>query len=365
MSIQLLESALASIRMSQPRRAAVALEALADDYNKGFRYKEAALSDDDLLKNFISYVDPRKLQGTKDDAAVMHLLSNAPAQSITWRGPVRLKTERNAINSMNTELTVNGVREGWLLDTGANFSVVTKSFAQRLGLTPLPGFAQTTSGITGIENPLQVAVLPTLDMGGAELHNVVVLVFDDASLKVSLGREAYQINAIIGYHVFQALGVITFLHEGWLEAGEQARRSGNGAHMYMKLLTPVIVCGVEGHDLPFTLDTGASGTSLSVRYFDRFRADIRSWKRGTNKSSGAGGMVTGKVYLQPRLNLNVGDKIVTLENVSVFPRRMGSDLDELYGNLGQDVVAKFASFTLDFSAMTLRLGEPLPDQPAR
>ena len=129
MSIQLLESALASIRMSQPRRAAVALEALADDYNKGFRYKEAALSDDDLLKNFISYVDPRKLQGTKDDAAVMHLLSNAPAQSITWRGPVRLKTERNAINSMNTELTVNGVREGWLLDTGANFSVVTKSFA--------------------------------------------------------------------------------------------------------------------------------------------------------------------------------------------------------------------------------------------
>jgi hypothetical protein len=51
MSIQLLESALASIRMSQPRRAAVALEALADDYNKGFRYKEAALSDDDLLKN--------------------------------------------------------------------------------------------------------------------------------------------------------------------------------------------------------------------------------------------------------------------------------------------------------------------------
>jgi len=68
MSIQLLESALSSIRLSQPRRAAVALEALADDYNKSFRYKEAALTDDDLLKNFTSYVDPRKLQGAKDDA---------------------------------------------------------------------------------------------------------------------------------------------------------------------------------------------------------------------------------------------------------------------------------------------------------
>jgi hypothetical protein len=52
-------------------------------------------------------------------------------------------------------------------------------------------------------------------------------------------------------------------------------------------------------------------------------------------------------YLQPRLDLNVGDKTVTLENVSIFPTRVGSDLDELYGNLGQDVVAKFDSLTLD------------------
>ena len=132
----------------------------------------------------------------------------------------------------------------------------------------------------------------------------------------------------------------------------------------MKSLTPVTVCGVEGHDLPFTLDTGASGTSLSVRYFDRFRAEIRNWKRGTNKSFGAGGIVSYKIYLQPRLNLNVGDKTVTLENVPIFPRRMGSSLDELYGNLGQDVVAKFDSFTLDFSAMTFSLGLPVSDRSA-
>ena len=43
---------------------------------------EAALTYDDLLKNFVLYVDPKKLQGTKDDAAVMHLLSEASPQSI-------------------------------------------------------------------------------------------------------------------------------------------------------------------------------------------------------------------------------------------------------------------------------------------
>lgn len=363
-SIRLLESALPAIRASHPDRAAIALEALADDYNKSFRYDDAARIYDDLLANFSEHLGPQKLQGTKDDAEVMHLLRGAPAQTITWQGPVRLRTERNILGSVDTELTVNGVKEQWLLDTGANFSVVSKGFAHRLGLNPLPGFAQTMSGVTGIENPLQVAVMPALEIGGATLHNVVVLILDDANLKVPLGKEAYQINGIIGYPVFQALGVVTFLHEGWFEAGDAAPRSAGGTKMYMKQLTPVIECGIEGQDLPFSLDTGASGTDLSIRYFEKFREKIKTWKKTTNKSFGAGGVVKRKNYLQPRLNLRIGEKTVTLKRVSIFPMAVGSDLDELYGNLGQDIVAGFDSFTLDFSKMTFNLGAPLPDQSA-
>jgi hypothetical protein len=38
---------------------------------------------------------------------------------------------------------------------------------------------------------------------------------------------------------------------------------------------------------------------------------------------------------------------------------MNSGIDELYGNLGQDLVAGFESFTLDFSRMTFSLGPRL------
>jgi hypothetical protein len=38
---------------------------------------------------------------------------------------------------------------------------------------------------------------------------------------------------------------------------------------------------------------------------------------------------------------------------------MDSDLDELFGNVGQDMVARFESFTLDFSKMAFSLGPPL------
>jgi hypothetical protein len=47
-SIRLLRDALPNIRLSEPAQAAIALEALADDYNKSFRYDDAARTYDDL-----------------------------------------------------------------------------------------------------------------------------------------------------------------------------------------------------------------------------------------------------------------------------------------------------------------------------
>jgi hypothetical protein len=364
-SIRLLRDALPSIRKSSPSRAAIALETLTDDYNKKFLYAEADRAYKDLLEHFSGQLGGEQLQGTKDDAGVAHLLREAPPQTITWQGLTRLKTRRDSIGSIVTELTVNGVREQWLLDTGANLSVVSRSFARRLGLKPLPGFGQTMSGPTGIENPLQVAILPVLQMGSSTLHNVVLLILDDANLNIKLLNQSYQINAIIGYPVFQAMGAVTFLHDGGLEAGAAVQHSADETTMYMNLLMPVIECGVGGRTLPFSFDTGASGTLLSIRYYEQFRGEAATWKEGENATAGAGGMVRRKIYLQPKLGLAVGKKVATIKNVPIFPTAIGSDRDELYGNLGQDMVAGFASFTLDFSKMTFSLGTPLSMQNRR
>jgi predicted aspartyl protease len=357
-SIRLLESVLPEMRKTNPARAAVALEALANDYLKVFRYADAARAYDDLLTNFSGQLGKTKLQETQDDAGVAHVLSGAPIETIKMHGQTRLKTDRNPIGSLVTELKVNGVRERWLLDTGANFSVVSKSFAEKLGLKPLPGMAQTMSGLTGIENPMKIAILQELRMGGATIQNVVLLIFDDANLKINLGKESYQINGIVGYPVFQAFGTITFERDGWFEGGETAKRNDAGTTMYMKLLAPVIECRVEGNELPFTLDTGASGTNLSLRYFDLFKGEIKSWKKGENVTGGSGGQVKRTIYLQPEVRLQVGTRTAALKNASIFHEAMGTDLDELYGNLGQDFIAGFQSFTLDFTKMQFSVGAP-------
>jgi Aspartyl protease len=363
-SLRLLESALPALRGSQPKRAALALLTIADDDTKSFRYADAARAYDDLLAHSAKQLGRDRRQDAKDDAGTIRLLKNVPAQTITWNGPVQLQTRRNPLRHFEAELTVNGVRDWWVLDTGANLSVVTQSFARRLGLQPLPGRAQTMAGVTGIENPLQVAVLPTLRLGGATLHNVVFLILSDDSLRIGIGKDRYPIHAILGYPVLQALGAITFAQNGTdtgtFTAGAPAQQTGAATRMYMNLLMPVIECSVAGKPLPFSFDTGASGSNLSVRYYEQFQDQQDSWQKEDDMSSGVGGLVRRTIYLQPKLTLGVGSQTVTLTRVPIFPSPMDADIDSLYGNLGQDFVAGYQSFTLDFSTMTFRLGPPLP-----
>jgi Aspartyl protease len=128
--------------------------------------------------------------------------------------------------------------------------------------------------------------------------------------------------------------------------------------MYMRGLTPAIECEVEGRPLLFTFDTGASSTALSVRYYELFRQQAASWKKHTSESAGAGGSIQQDEYIQPRVVMKVGTSTVTLKDVSMLPVRTHAGIDLLFGNLGQDFVDGFDSFSLNFSTMTFSLGAP-------
>jgi predicted aspartyl protease len=339
-------------RESDPKRAAVALEAIATAYRADNQYGDAARAYAELSDHFANQLD-----FPADDAALARILIGTPPQTISWHGPVKLKTSYNPIGSRVAELVVNGVRTPWLLDTGANQSVVTRTFAERLGVMPLPGVAPVGSGLTGRQISVRAAVLPTMQVGGATLTNVVLLVVDDENLRIGSGPDAYQINAILGYPILKALGVVTFTRDEFL-AGEAAEANGPGVQMYMRGLTPAIECDVEGRPLLLTFDTGASSTDLSVRYYELFRQQAASWKTHVVESAGAGGSIQQDTYIQPRVVMKVGTSTVTLTDVSILPVRMNAGIDVLFGNLGLDFVNSFESFSLNFSTMTFSFGAP-------
>lgn len=354
-SALLLERSLPWAKQADPKRAAWALEALADDYIKTFRYGDAVRSYEELFQHYASQLDAAQKKDDEDDLRALKLMQGAPPQTIQFDGPVALPTHRNAtLDTIDTELTVNGVTESWLIDTGANFSTVCESFARRLGLKLSEGKAQT-QGITGAENQLRVAILPELHLGGAVLRNVILTVLPDDSLNVPVGRGHYQIQAILGYPVLQALGRFTFTKDGQFLAGPASPGSESGAPLYMYKLTPLMQCGVGNRPLVFAYDSGAISSVFSDRYFRDFPGQFHGLRKRRYGIGGAGGVRKMKVFYLPEVRLDVGSVTATLRNVPVIPA-FGTNLSKYYGNLGRDLTDPYDHLTVDFADMRLSLG---------
>jgi hypothetical protein len=226
-AIQLLTQALPSLRRTEPDQAALALRLLADVYDRdGIYARSRPLYDELENSGLLNRLTETDRHGARDDAELSRVLAGSPAQTITRNGPVHLITSReNPLGVITTELTVNGVQSEWILDTGANESVISRSLASQLHLPILPGVAHTSGGVTGIENELYVALMPSLPLGGVTARNVVLLVLDDANLTIPIpnGR-SYRIAGIIGFPVLRALGRITFHHDGTFDATVDGRK---------------------------------------------------------------------------------------------------------------------------------------------
>jgi hypothetical protein len=356
-SIQLLNKVLPRLESTDPRRAAVGLASLADDYVKNDRYNEAIPTYERLLQKFAPQLDAIEKQTTEDDYHTVLLLRNAPPQTISFDGEIDLPTHRDTVlGVIESNLTVNGVEQPWIVDTGANFSTVSARFAARLGVRISKGSAQT-QGVTGAENKLHVALLPELKLGGAVVRNVVLLVLDDQSMDLQLGKtERYQINAVLGYPVLQALKRVTFTKDGHLQAGPDSPSPGDGARLYMDKLTPLLECETENRLVLFAFDTGAEQSMLSERYLRDFSEAFKGLAKEPFAMGGAGGVTTGMAYHLPEVELGVGQARAVLHKVPVMPAT-GTDLDRTYGNLGRDLVDQYQSFTIDFENMRFFLGE--------
>jgi hypothetical protein len=204
-SIELLTRVLPRLESSQPKRAAVALQSLADDYVKTYRYNDAIKASEELLHRFASQLDKVERQDEEDGYHTELLLRDAVPQTISFSGKVDVPIHRNPLtNTVETNLAIDGVNQAWILDTGAALSTASASFAARLGVR-LSHDAAQIEGASGAENKLSVALLPEMKLGGATVRNVVLLVRDDENLNMPTGKKThYQIDAILGFPVAQA-----------------------------------------------------------------------------------------------------------------------------------------------------------------
>lgn len=350
-----LRRALPELERQHSPRAANALLTLSDDYQKESLYADQARVLRDAVERHASDIGPDAMHGVNDVLALATALSGSPAQTISFAGPSRLPIRRNPLGTFDVAAVANGVSGSWMLDSGANYSVVSESFARRLGL-PIKGAMGGVGSSTGISVQSDVAIIDEIRLGSATLHHVAVLVVRDELLHMKLPGKEHQITAAFGFPVFLALGRIGFHGDETITIGSQADPLDGGVPIYMDGLTPTVMVSTGGERVPFVLDTGASSSGLSSAYWAKVEDRAGAWKRSRHSTAGMGGVQDFDTVIQPEWTFRLGQNDLTLKDVRIETMsRAGTGGPPMFGILGQDTWAHAAGFTLDFRSMLFRI----------
>lgn len=317
-----------------------------DNDLRRFRYADALASAQALLALAGRGADPDLIDDVEGTVALLRALLDVPAQEIEIRGPSRLALERNR----RLPVTIGDADRRLTLDTGANVSVLMRSEADALGLTVRPAGVRVSTS-TGRHVTADVAVAPRMGVGRAVLRHVVFLVFPDELLSFPDGT---RIPGVVGFPVADALGELTFRRDDVVEIPDRApRRSlGNLALDGLELLLQV---RYGRDDLLCRLDTGANHTLFYEPFYRRYGERLEKIGHHiTARSGGVGGIREVPALRLPRLVFTVAAAGVTLRDVDVFTTPLGDPShDSLDCNLGQDALAGFRSWTVNFRDMAL------------
>ncbi len=304
--------------------------------------------------------------GVEQDADTAGAFAQARvfAEALAHEAPMQARVEaegrsaltRDAAQLMRANVSINGGAQDAVLDTGAAYSTISQSAAERLGLRLLEADV-TVGSSTSDEVPARLAIAEHLTIAGGEFRNVVFIVFPDEALTFAGG--AYKIDAIVGLPVLMQLGRLEFTTVQGAEALRHTRqRAQRGGERNLALdgLQPItyVHAPAANATLRMVIDTGARASSLSRDAAEAYPALIEGAQARATTVGGAGGTVTDHDALSiASLTLMVADAPVTLEDVRVGEtgaRRGAGD-----GLVGQDILRSGAGYVLDFDAMRFEL----------
>ena len=298
------------------------------------------------------------------DTAAVFAQARVFAEALADEAPMQARVEaegaipltRDAAQLMRANVSINGGAQDAVLDTGAAYSTISQSAAERLGLRLLEADV-TVGSATSDEVPARLAIAEHLTIAGGEFRDVVFIVFPDEALTFAGG--AYKIDAIVGLPVLIQLGRLEFTTVQGAEALRHTRqRAQRGGERNLALdgLQPItyVHAPAANATLRMVIDTGARASSLSRDAAEAYPALIEGAQTRATTVGGAGGTVTDHEALSiASLTLTVAGAPVTLEDVRVGEtgaRRGAGD-----GLVGQDILRSGAGYVLDFDAMRFEL----------
>jgi clan AA aspartic protease (TIGR02281 family) len=246
-------------------------------------------------------------------------------------------------------VSVDGKLDDFLFDTGAWHSVMTARMAARLGMK-IDATNRVMHGSSGQSTGFRMTIAKEIDIGGNRFHNVSFAV-------IRTGPLADVDAGVIGMPVLLALGAIRWSPDGAVEIGSPSSRARGDANLVFDRNRLLLRTRVFGRDVLTTLDTGATTTDLNANFAETFPQAVQGAKKGRTDITGVGGTQAFDSLEIPEVMFTIGPAEALLRPAIITLQRVGTIGGECcVGNAGDDLL-KQTGFTIDFSAMTLRLND--------
>jgi predicted aspartyl protease len=256
---------------------------------------------------------------------------------------------RHDPGDLTIPVSVNGKVDDFLFDTGAWHSVMSARMAAQLGLK-MDATNRVMHGSSGQATGFREATAKEIDIGGTRIRNVSFAV-------IGTGPLADVDAGILGIPVLLALGTIRWSPDGPVEIGSTPPRAPADANLVFDRNRLLLRTRVFGRDVLATLDTGATTTDLNANFAETFPQAVQGAKRGRAEITGVGGTQAFDSVEISEVTFGIGPAEALLQPATITLQRIGTIGGECcVGNAGNDLL-KRSGFTIDFSAMTLRLND--------
>ena len=312
-------------------------------------YAGALDADRTLIDIYERSGNAEKLTDLRNLGKWLGALNGVLPQQVSRQGVSHITLAPDGQGGYCIPVTVGTDDPCYLLDSGANYSILIRSEAERLHLDIIPAGLEIGSS-TDAKVTADVAVAPLLLLGNLRYQDVVFLVVPDAAFTF----KKFQIRGILGYQVFAGMGAVTTLQDHSIEvpASIPSAPADDIALDGNDILTQV---NVGGHRLLCRLDTGADRTVFYEPYYELYKSEVE--KAGTAQvahTGGVGGVRTFKSYALPQVSLTLAGKKITLSKVTVYTESVIPQ-DYIMCNLGRDALKGFKSYTINLQSMSLSL----------
>lgn len=222
----------------------------------------------------------------------------------------------------------------FVFDTGASVTVISTTVAEKIGAISLLDSA-TAGGNSGKPEVVSKCLIPSIRLGNNTIENIIGIVMPDDSLDFGTDEEGNRlsVNGFLGWDIIHKFKWVidpiarNFTIYSPIKAEPKA-------HLHWDNM-PIIDVLYNNDLMYFGLDTGNTESMFGKEFIPFLELLLKK----SDTIVGVGGTSDENVYVAKDIQLNIDNKLIQLENISVLKRDVfPTNSFKVMGLLAADII---------------------------